>query len=185
MNARRVVLGVVLGLALLGAQSPSASPRYVPEVYHTVAGETGVPADVLYAVALAESGKRIATGSLRPYPWTVVTRGAPARYASKHEAVEAVVALLREGVTNIDVGLMQTNLHWHGYRYASVEAALDPSRNVRTGAQILIGEYESGACERDWWCAVGRYHSYRKSLGGAYTQRVKQFHDSLHEQGQG
>lgn len=153
--------------------------RIVPQAYQMVAGEIGVPPMILYAMALAESGKSIATGSFRPYPWTLVTRGDAKRYSSHKEAAIELRELLRQRITNVDVGVMQTNMYWHGYRYSSPEQALEPWTNLKTGAQILLEQYKDKACKKDWWCAVGRYHSFRKGDGERYAERVRVYHDAL------
>jgi hypothetical protein len=151
----------------------------VPEAYWVIAQEEQVPATILYAIALTESGMRIGTGSFRPFPWTVVSQGKSLRFNNRIEAIAKTNSLLASGVTNIDVGLMQTNLHWHGYRFKSVTQALDPWVNVRNGARILRAEQQRKRCKPDWWCAVGRYHSYRPEAGRQYAARVRAFYQQL------
>ena len=161
------------------ARPLTGGERWVPEAYRSIASKTGVPVRLLYAVALAESGMRVKTGSFRPFPWTLVVRGKAQRFTSRAETVTEIKRLLSAGVTNVDVGIMQTNMHWHGYRYSSPEQAVDPWVNVLQGASILAEEKGSSTCKGDWWCAVARYHSYRKADGQRYAKRVKHFHEQL------
>lgn len=185
MKTRIVLLSVSLLASAVCASADSSKPilqgtdRIVPQAYKKVAGDIGVPSTILYAMALAESGKSISTGSFRPYPWTLVTRGDAKRFSSHEEAATELRALLKQRITNVDVGVMQTNMYWHGYRYSSPEQALEPWTNLKTGAEILLEQYKDKACKKDWWCAVGRYHSYRKDDGERYAQRVRVYHEAL------
>ncbi|WP_019590500.1 transglycosylase SLT domain-containing protein [Thioalkalivibrio sp. ALE20] len=147
-----LVTAVLVGLIL-----PAAAPASVPHGYERVAAATGVPADVLYALAAAESGARLQSGRLRPWPWTLNVGGRPERYATADEALEALRGHLAAGKRNIDVGLMQVNWHWYEDRLESPEQALDPYTNLRIGAGILRDRHENGA--RGWLHAAGLYHA--------------------------
>lgn len=151
----------------------------IPTAYRQIGASVGVPAPILYAMALAESGMRMNTGAFRPYPWTLATRGEGKRFSSQEETVKYLRDLLARRVTNVDVGLLQTNMYWHGYRYASPAAAVSPWNNLREGAEILATHYGKWPCKKDWWCAVGRYHSYRKDDALAYAERVKKYYTQL------
>lgn len=54
----------------------------------------GIPAHLLTAIARAESGRYDqATGQVRAWPWTVTSPEGDVKYATKWEAIDAVVAL--------------------------------------------------------------------------------------------
>ena len=111
----------------------------------------GVPAGILYAVGLTETGVR---GSLQPYALNIEGRSVFA--GSRGEAVAAFEEARRSGARLIDLGCMQINHHYHGDRFASVEEMLDPGRNVDYAARFLIG---LKARHRTWSMAVARYHA--------------------------
>ena len=47
----------------------------IPNGYHKIANYYHIPASVLYAAALTESGKTINKGLFRPWPWTLNVAG--------------------------------------------------------------------------------------------------------------
>ena len=160
---------------------PSAgwSREAVPPGYQTVAAEQGLPAAVLYAVALTESGHPVAkTGMYRPWPWTLNVAGAGYHYPTRLKAWQALNDWLDQGARSIDIGLMQVNWRYHRERLGDPWQALDPYHNLRVGAEILRGCYRT---ERDWWASVGCYHApgnpekadrYRRRVQSRWQQIV-------------
>ena len=144
----------------------------VPAGYRTVADEHGVPASILYAVALAESGTVVdPSRSLRPWPWTLNVSGQGRFFPSRRAASEALHAVLAAGRESVDIGLMQINWRYHKARLASPTRALDPYHNLRVAAGILRGCYQR---REDWWAAVGCYHAPNNARRAArYQQRVR------------
>lgn len=137
--------------------SPSVRSSVVPDGYRRVAAAHGIPHELFYAVALAESGKRIAQHHLiRPWPWTLNIAGQGQYYASRRAAVAAAHQALARGERSVDFGLMQVNWVYHGQALGSVERAIDPYHNLEVGAAILAGCYRARG---DWWDAVGCYHA--------------------------
>jgi len=128
-----------LGLALLlvaaasgAVRAESPDPRKICRKATELAEKAvQVPADLLYAIALVESGRGDpATGERFAWPWTVNSGGDGRYYPDMATAIRAVEALQRKGVTNIDVGCMQVNLHFHGDAFDSLKEAFDPVNNV-------------------------------------------------------
>lgn len=111
----------------------------------------GVPLGVLYAVGLTETGGR---NAMRPYLLNVEGRSAFA--ATLHEAVSQFNAARRAGAKLIDLGCMQINHHYHNAKFESVEAMLDPGRNVDYAARFLK---ELRAREGNWTMAAARYNA--------------------------
>jgi len=110
-----------------------------------------VPAGILYAVGLTETGVR---GSLQPYALNIEGKAVFAR--SRTEAVTAFNQARSAGKKLIDLGCMQINHHYHAENFRSVEEMLDPRRNVDYAARFLNrlkGKHES------WSMAVARYHA--------------------------
>lgn len=146
-------LSLALGLLAL-AGGPVAA---VPDGYREVARTEGVPPEILYAVACAESGRRVTGATFKPWPWALNVDGETRFYATR---VAAYSDLRRElpRRANIDIGLGQVSWRWHATRLGSPWAALDPYLNLRTAARILREEFERCECE-EWWIAVERYHA--------------------------
>ncbi|MCU7804243.1 MAG: transglycosylase SLT domain-containing protein [Candidatus Thiodiazotropha sp. (ex Lucinoma borealis)] len=137
--------------------SASWSGELVPAGYRAIAAERDVPQSVLYAVALTESGKRVAlTEVYRPWPWTLNVAGRGYFFDSRQEAWQALMEHLKEGKRSIDIGLMQVNWHYHQDRLGTPWQALDPYHNLRVGAEILQDCYVT---RLDWWASVGCYHA--------------------------
>lgn len=138
-----------------------------PPAYRLAAHRADVPAAVLYAVALQESGTRL-RGRLIPWPWTLNVAGTPRRYASRAAACAGLRrALARTPAHRIDAGLGQVNLGYHRHRYTQPCELLDPYRNLAIAAEILREQHTPG---EDWLLAIGRYH---RPAGGAPAARYR------------
>jgi hypothetical protein len=130
----------------------------------------GIPARLLGAVALAESGRPDSRGSaIVAWPWTVMAEGTGRYFETKAEAVAEVAKLRARGVRNIDVGCMQINLMYHPDAFASLDAAFDPAENVAYGATLLKSLRQSSG---SWSKAVAQYHSQDDERGRGYMARV-------------
>jgi len=111
----------------------------------------GVPAGILYAVGLTETGRR---GSLHPNALNIAGRAVFAN--SPQDAIREFQAARAQGIRLIDLGCMQINHHYHAEHFPSVEAMLDPRRNVDYAARFLM---QLKARHRTWSMAVARYHA--------------------------
>lgn len=126
-----------------------------PTAYVVTAEHAGVPAWVLYGVALQESKLKLGDATV-PYPWTLGVRGRGERYGSFHAAKAALERHLQAGVRNIDCGAMQINWHWHSDKLAHPARALHPYANLAIGAAILQRHFMATG---SWDEAVGLYHT--------------------------
>lgn len=146
----------------------------VPVAYQVVSEATGVPVDILFAVALAESAKSH-NSQLLPWPWALNIDGQSVYCSSLDEAITQS----RRAIHNhqaIDLGLMQISWRWHRQRFHDPGQALIPIQNLKAGAMILREQYDATG---NWWEAVGRYHDPGEdddSLKNAehYRARVRQ-----------
>ena len=111
----------------------------------------GVPAGILYAVGLTETGRK---GSLQPNALNI--EGKALFPASRAEALAAFDAARRQGRTLIDLGCMQINHRYHAAHFRSVSDMLDPRLNVDYAARFLAGLH---ARHQTWSMAVARYHA--------------------------
>ncbi len=177
---RSFLYSAILGLLLASnpvLSLPNNASRIVPEAYQQIAISQGVPPKILFAIALQESRQSVGQKIVRPWPWTLNFAGDAKRYDNSQQVVLALSEALIDGKTNIDVGLMQINMKYHGHRFGSLAQAVDPVNNVTVAAQILKEEFKS--CASDWWCAVGRYHSRRRSHAKKYISYVKSLWSDL------
>lgn len=155
-------------LALLILSSPSYASREIPVGYQRVAQQAGIPPDVLYAVALTESGTRVAQVT-RPWPWTLNVAGKGYRYASQQEACRALYRFMRTThPRRIDAGLGQINLGWNGQFFTAPCDVLAPYPNLRVTARLLRQHYDRW---QNWYEAIGRYH---RPAGGEPARRYRQ-----------
>ena len=73
---------------------PTAAQAEVPARYRQAAAEYGLPAKVVYAVALTESGLRLQSGRARPWPWTLNIEGQGHYYPTRKAAYRALKVYL-------------------------------------------------------------------------------------------
>lgn len=135
--------------------------------WRKVADETGVAVQLLYAIALRESGL-----NGQAHPWTINHRGAARYFRSKAEAVAEAKRLIELGDEWFDVGYMQVHWRFHKARFTSVDDAFEPKTNIRTGARILMEEFARTGSVAN---AVARYHRGGAGLderGRAYVAGV-------------
>jgi len=163
---------VALVLWMTSALQPTAAEEDIPSGYRRIAVEFAIPPKILYAMALAESGKTLeGHRGQRPWPWTLNIRGRAYFFAQRRAAEMALRRALEGGERLIDVGLMQVNWHYHAHRLRSPTVALDPYHNLRIAARILR---ECQQARRDWWAAVGCYHAPVNATHAArYRARVR------------
>jgi hypothetical protein len=138
------------------------------------AADTGAPLAILSAILLAESGRSGPGGALEPWPWTLHAEGQGMWFDTEGEARARLARLVADGVTNIDIGCFQINLHWHGATQPTPEALLDPVTNARHAARFLM-ELQTAA--RDWRVAAGQYHSRDPDRAETYVRRLEALHE--------
>ncbi|MBG6433471.1 lytic transglycosylase domain-containing protein [Pseudomonas aeruginosa] len=153
-------------LLTTGGWALAALARAVPPpAYQLAAHRADVPAAVLYAVALQESGAML-RGRLIPWPGPLNVAGSPQRYATRVEACAGLHrALAHTPANRIDAGLGQVKLGDPTHRYTPPCELLDPYRNLAIAAEILREQHTPG---EDWLLAIGRYH---RPAGGAPAAR--------------
>lgn len=167
--------GMAASAAALAGESASRDVSYDDRTIcaaATAAAEraTPIPAQLLHAISLVESGRQDdATQESFAWPWTIMAEGKGRYLPSKDAAIREVEALQARGVTNIDVGCMQVNLHFHGDAFQSLEEAFDPISNVAYAAQFLMMLREE---YRSWTVAVKHYHSATRHLNQPYRDKV-------------
>lgn len=170
-----ILLLQLLTLAATPAEAEPATSAFAPglacrSAIQAAERAEGVPNGLLDAMGRVESGRPDPmTGVVYPWPWTINVEGIGHIYASKAEAISAVLGFQEQGIRSIDVGCMQINLMQHPDAFASLEQALDPHENVRYAVRFLS---ELRARVGDWNAAVAAYHSLTPRIGEDYRRRV-------------
>ena len=113
--------------------------------------EYGVPVGILYAVGLAETGRK---GSLQPNAMNI--EGKAVFPASRAEALRLFADAKGRGAKLIDVGCMQINERYHGDHFAGISDMFDPHHNVDYAARFLVDLKRQHLI---WSMAVARYHA--------------------------
>ncbi|MCF8462496.1 MAG: transglycosylase SLT domain-containing protein [Rickettsiaceae bacterium] len=129
-----------------------------------------LPKDLLYSMALRESGKTHQKHNIMIIcPWTVNIEGKSYYFNDKNTAVEFVIKAIQNGKKSIDVGCLQVNLKYHPNAFKNLEKAFDPSTNIDYAAQILKAKYDKF---QNWDKAVAHYHSATPELGNRYHKHI-------------
>jgi hypothetical protein len=161
-----------LAVSLLAglAAAPAAADEIGACLQHIAKAEqtNKIPDGLLKAIGFAESGRTV-DGRRVAWPWTVNAQGQGYYFESKSEAVAFVQELQAQGVSVIDVGCMQVNLHYHPDAFASLDDAFDPGKNVAYAAKFLLWLQDE---TKDWQTSARYYHSRTESLGRAYAARL-------------
>ncbi len=167
---RRLLPLLLLLSATAAYASPPPSPSALCDAAILGAERTAhLPQRLLGAIAEVESGRPDEAGHLRPWPWTINAEGRGQFFASKQEAIAAVLALQAQGVHSIDIGCMQVNLMYHPNAFATLEGAFDPTTNAQYAARFLNTLY---GISGSWLQAAAAYHSQTPAIGAEYQQRV-------------
>lgn len=161
-----------------GAAEPTIPVEQIVSPWRRAAERHDVEVVDLYAIALQESRLRRPDGLFRPWPWTLHSpETGPLYFESYEAALDKLTELLARGKTNIDVGVMQINWGWNGYRAGDPKRLLHPAENIEIAAQILREHLnELGG---DLRRAIARYHSPRPDRGAPYAASVLAIRDHL------
>lgn len=99
-----------------------------------------------------------------------VTNGPDGRFfPTKAEAIAHVRHLQARGITNIDVGCMQINLHHHPDAFDNLDTAFDPKANAAYAASFLSDLF---GAHKTWGEAIRRYHSSNAKFNRPYHAKV-------------
>ncbi|WP_085784262.1 transglycosylase SLT domain-containing protein [Candidatus Nucleicultrix amoebiphila] len=151
---------IILGLCNFSSAFASLSPYYIEKVAHT----EQVPPNLLRTIALVESGVE---GLI--WPWTVNVRGKAHYFKTRLEAENFLNKCLQKGITNIDVGCMQINWHWHQDNFNHPKELLSPEVALPYAASLLRDHQERTG---SWMKAALLYHSKSEEKQALYKTRL-------------
>jgi hypothetical protein len=170
-----VAAAAVLALASQRAGAGMADPdgwatcRQATDVVERLRPD--LPEHLMAAMAKVESGRPRPGHTARfAWPWTVMAQGKGRYFPTKAAAVAEVKRLRRGGVTSIDVGCMQVNLHYHGDAFDSVAQAFNPVHNIAYAAEFLL---KLRRTTNAWMRAIAYYHSRTPEHYREYQRRVQ------------
>lgn len=129
----------------------------------------GVPPQVMLAITRVETG-RSRKGTLQPWPWAVNQDGQSHWFETAGEAETFISGAVDAGLSNIDIGCFQLNLHWHGESFKSLKDMLDPWQNADYAARFLV---ENHRRKGNWVDAVAAYHSQTQANAKVYVEKVE------------
>lgn len=155
---------VVLATGLLISSVQAEVP---PPAYQLATHGTSVPSEVLYALALQESGTRL-NGKLVPWPWTLNVATVPQRFATRNAACKALLQAIQDvGPKRVDAGLGQLNIGWQRHLFSQPCDVLDPYFNLALTTRVLL---DQKSASDNWIEAAGRYH---RPAGGPLAARYR------------
>lgn len=153
-------------------------PKLQNTVWWQVARRHHIDPYVLYAVALVESRKHGEQNHVTPWPWAINNAGKSFIPNSQQEAELLLNKILDDGKQNVDVGIMQVNLRWHGHRVTKPEHLLNPNTNLEIGARLLAEAIQSAP--NNLALGVGRYYSWKNVPAAVeYGQQVLALADKI------
>ncbi len=119
-----------------------------------------IPSGLLLAISKIES---------RVIPYAVNIGGKAYYPASLMEARNIALHHLNQGLTNIDLGVMQINYRWHGKKFNNIDEMLSVNKNIGYAAKLLCDlKKQHGS----WHKAVRYYHSRNKVHNMQYSKKV-------------
>ncbi|MCB1390237.1 MAG: transglycosylase SLT domain-containing protein [Rhodobacteraceae bacterium] len=163
-KSRPILASLWLCLVALPA---GARPDLCESAAVAAARETGVPAEVMLALSLTETG-RSHDGTVRPWPWTLNAEGRGYWFDTRDEAASFARRLLARGQDLFDLGCFQINWHWHGDQFRRPEDLLDPLTAARYAARLLASLHDEYG---SWEGAAGAYHSRNPAQADRYRAR--------------
>ena len=167
---RPLVLAALLAFPAVARADLLASPsQQCRTAIATAERSLGVPDRLMQSIGVIESGRRDENGAISAWPWAINAEGVGAYFATKAEAIAAVLVLRARGVRSIDVGCMQVNLMFHADAFSSLEEAFDPGANARYAARFLNRLL---AQTGSWPAATAGYHSLTPGIGEDYARKV-------------
>lgn len=156
--------------------SPSESPAAICfDAAEEASKQTGVPLNVLIALTLTETGRRV-NGTFAPWPWALNQAGESYWFSSQDETLSALSKAVGEGKANIDIGCFQLNYRWHVAAFPSIEAMLDPFNNAVFAAQLVLDRKKE---DGSWMQAAGAFHSTTPDVAKRYLVKFEQIFFAL------
>lgn len=164
----KIVLSLFFLIPLLAQADPLMDP-YAPLI-HAVERKYAIPHGLLSAISKVESGRyHEKHRRIISWPWVIHAEGRGQFFNHEHQVIAAVQNLKNRGVTNIDVGIMQVNLIYHGQAFTTLNHAFNPQTNIEYAARYLRSLKRE---HTTWPQAIAHYHSALPEHYIPYCQKV-------------
>lgn len=174
----KLVLGILLTLSMAPISSYAADALLeIREEHWIEAMQIGrVDSDILYAIALQESGTSFnGMRQYGPWPWAMNINGESKFYSSREAARVALEREVEQGNKNVAVGMWQIYLRFNGHLVEDPLDLIDPVTNLYGAAAVLRG---CGEIYRTTIDVLSCYHSGDVDEAGlAYAERVLKLTD--------
>lgn len=112
---------------------------------------------LLYSIALQESRASAGEGLVAPHPLALRNSQRGSFFPKSVGEAEAAVSRFIKEDKLTDIGIMQINFHWNGYRVENPKDLLNPEVNIKVGAEILCEAISAN--RTDIQLAIGGYHT--------------------------
>lgn len=147
-------------------------------IWERAAKEKNIDPVLLYSVTICESAHQAGPNQIKPWPYALNVNGYGRSYYPKtRKEAEGILDYLRsQGIIDVDVGLGQVNLRYHGHKVNRPAELLDPTTNLRVASGILKEALSS--CD-DPVLGVGRYHSWTYWRAKNYGSKVIKLYNRL------
>ena len=159
----RTFLAFLMITMMLMDSSEGSSHKVSHPLIEKIAREERIPAKLLKSVTYVESGF---------HPWTLNVEGQPHFFDTRKAAEQHLEKVVKEGVTNVDIGCAQINWGWHGKKFKSPKDLLSPETSLRYAARLLR---QNRIATRSWMKAALLYHSGDKVRQSIYRKRLIQY----------
>ena len=156
----RKTIRLLLAILMVNFSFISCFAQDLDELIDKTEQNYSIPSGLLKSIASVESGNK---------PYALNVSGKTIIASSKEEAARIVRLYQDEGITNIDLGLAQINLYWHGKHFSSISEMLEPKHNLEYAAKFLTGLYKKHG---SWNKAVRHYHSANPQYHIKYSRKV-------------
>ncbi len=179
MNKKSKFATSALIIFALSGTAHATVPSFLKNtVFHEASINSEIDGLLLYSISLAESA--FSQGNSMVAPSRYAMRAGDKSYYPKNEAEakKVLAEILATGAKNVDVGLMQINLRWHGHRVDSPYDLFNPKTNLSVASDILLEAMMSSPT--DIKTAIGRYHNWTDATRStAYANRVLQIYTNI------
>ena len=156
----RKTIRLLLAILMVNFSFISCYAQDLDELIDKTEAYYSIPSGLLKSIASVESGNK---------PYALNVSGKTIIASSKEEAARIVRLYQDVGITNIDLGLAQINLYWHGKHFSSISEMLEPKHNLEYAAKFLSGLYKKHG---SWNKAVRHYHSANPQYHIKYSRKV-------------
>ena len=150
------------------------------EIANNVEKKVNLPDHLLSSISRVEAGRKLSTGEVKGWPWSINHAGKGLYFESKDAALKYLKNAVANGSRNIDVGCMQLNYRWHKGAFSSLEDMFDPVKNINYAAQFVKELFER---HQNWEDVIKHYHSNKEKFNVPYYKKVANVWDKQKENG--